>query len=67
MKNVLTVLVALGAVCLIGCEDKQQPVTPEPPKAASTATEPVKPAPKAAEPAKAAPVETAKPASTGGW
>src|SRR5688572_25752777 len=53
MKNVLTVLVALGAVCLIGCEDKQQPVTPEPPKAASTATEPAKPAPKAAEPAKA--------------
>ncbi|WP_437476747.1 hypothetical protein WME75_26935 [Sorangium sp. So ce1014] len=66
MKNFLTVLVALGAVCLIGCEDKHQQVTPEPPKAATTA-EPVKPAPKAAEPAKTAPAETAKPASTGGW
>ncbi|KYG07055.1 hypothetical protein BE21_02870 [Sorangium cellulosum] len=66
MKNVLTVLVALGAVCLVGCEDKPQQVTPEPPKGATT-TEAAKPAPKAAEPAKAAPVETAKPASTGGW
>ncbi|WP_437923578.1 hypothetical protein WMF37_31725 [Sorangium sp. So ce291] len=65
MKNVLTVLVALGAVCLFGCENKPQQVTPEPPKAATTA-EAVKPAPKA-EPAKTAPAETAKPASTGGW
>ncbi|MGK3987583.1 hypothetical protein WME99_31370 [Sorangium sp. So ce136] len=65
MKNVLTVLVALGAVCLFGCENKPQQVTPEPPKPATTA-EAVKPAPKA-EPAKTAPAEPAKPASTGGW
>ncbi|WP_437302768.1 hypothetical protein [Sorangium sp. So ce388] len=65
MKNVLTVLVALGAVCLFGCENKPQQVTPEPPKPATTA-EAATPAPKA-EPAKAAPAGTAKPASTGGW
>ncbi|WP_437730327.1 hypothetical protein [Sorangium sp. So ce1335] len=65
MKNVLTVLVALGAVSLFGCEDKPAQVAPEPPKAAATA-EAAKPA-ATLEPAKAAPVETAKPASTGGW
>ncbi|WP_437585717.1 hypothetical protein [Sorangium sp. So ce1000] len=64
MKNVLTVLVALGAVCLFGCEGKPQ-ATPETAKPAATA-EAAKPASNA-EPAKAAPAETAKPASTGGW
>ncbi|WP_437630122.1 hypothetical protein [Sorangium sp. So ce854] len=64
MKNILTVLVALGAVCLFGCEDKPAQVAPEP-KAAATA-EAAKPA-ASAEPAKPAPAEPAKPASTGGW
>ncbi|WP_437739497.1 hypothetical protein WME73_28170 [Sorangium sp. So ce302] len=63
MKNVLTVLVALGALCLFGCEGKPQ-ATPEAKPAATT--EAAKPAPKA-EPEKAAPAATAKPASTGGW
>ncbi|WP_437498846.1 hypothetical protein [Sorangium sp. So ce1099] len=67
MKNVLTVLVTLGAVCLFGCDNKPEQVTPEPPKGATTATaQPAKPA-TTADPAKAAPAETAKPASTGGW
>ncbi|WP_437669636.1 hypothetical protein [Sorangium sp. So ce131] len=66
MKNALTVLVALGALCVFGCESKSEQVTPEPAKPAST-PEAAKPAPKA-EPAKPAAAESAKPASTsGGW
>lgn len=61
MKNVLAVLVTLGAVCLFGCESK-----PEAAKPAAPADQQAKPA-APSQPAEAAPAETAKPASTGGW
>lgn len=59
MKNVVTLLIALGALALSGCESK-----PETSKPAVTA-EPGSAKPAAAQPA--APASAAKPASTGGW
>lgn len=62
MKNVLAVLVTLGAVCLFGCESKPEAAKP----AAPAADQQAKPD-TTSQPAQAAPAETAKPASTGGW
>lgn len=66
MKTILTVLVALGAVCVIGCDSKPAQPTPDPAKAAATGAAAEQPA-STATPAQPAAAETAKPASTGGW